>query len=69
MSFLEHLSGSARGQGLGEVRAVEDVLVPAAQRVLEGDPGHLRSGNSLVQLGELMSSQLPPGIGGSRSRR
>src|SRR6266536_960634 len=68
VGFLEGLAGEPRGQDCGEVRAVEQVVVLAAQRVLEGDPGRLGLVDALIELGELVPGQVSPGAVWLRSR-
>lgn len=68
VSLRKRLASKACGQNAREIRAVENVLVLASQRVLECSPGDVRLLDSFFEFGELLAGKFPPGIGGLPSR-
>src|SRR6266540_2287566 len=60
VSFGERLAGETCGDDAGEVGTFHDVLMWAAQRVLDGLAGGLGFDDLLVELGELALREPPP---------
>src|SRR5262249_35844536 len=60
VGLVERLAGEAGGGDAGEGGAVEDVVVRAAQRVIDGLAGGLGFGDLVVELGELAPGQQLP---------
>src|SRR5512132_848103 len=58
--LLERLTGKPKTDDLLEVRARDDVLVRARQRVLDGHSGGSGFGNALVELDEFAPGELAP---------
>src|SRR5215472_1894532 len=63
VGLVERLAGEAGGGDAGEGGAVEDVVVRAAQRVIDGLAGGLGFGDLVVELGELAPGQQLPVAG------
>jgi hypothetical protein len=63
VGFLERLAGQTRSNDCCEVRALEDVVVSASQRMLQRDPGDARLGDLIVQVGDLSPDEVSPGDG------
>ena len=60
VGFVERLTGEAGGDEVSEVRAGEDVLVGTAQGMIEGHADGSRSGDLLIDLGQLALHEPPP---------
>jgi hypothetical protein len=56
---VERLTGEAGGDDAGEVGALKDVFVRAAQRVIDGLAGGLGLDDLVIELGELAPSDEP----------
>jgi hypothetical protein len=60
VGLVERLTAEAGGDDAGEVGALEDVVVRAAQRVIDGLAGGLGLGDLVIELGELAPSEPLP---------
>jgi hypothetical protein len=60
VGLVERLTGEAGGDDAGEVGALEDVFIRAAQRVIDGLADDLVLGDLVIELGELAPSEPLP---------
>ena len=63
VDLLERRAGQTRGNDVPEVRALEEVLSRASERVLERDPGDASLRDLVVQVGDLSPDEGSPGLG------